>query len=79
MDDLDARVWLNAWIEENLAAPGPAGDAPAMMREAELCRSAAEAEGISRAALDDAADGDLPLFLARQSALAREQARRRTE
>lgn len=78
MDDLDARVWLNAWIEENLAGPGTK-DAASMTREAELCRSAAEAQGISRAALDDAAGGDLPLFLARQSELAREQARRQAE
>lgn len=79
MDDLDARVWLNAWIEENLAGPGSARDAQSMAREAELCRAAAEAEGISRAALDDAADGDLPLFLSRQAEMAREQARRRAE
>lgn len=79
MDDLDARVWLNAWIEENLAGPGLSGDAPSMAREAELCRSAAAVAGISRAALDDAADGDLPQFLARQSAIARAQARPQAE
>lgn len=77
MDDLDARIWLNAWIEENFSGPGAAGDARSMEAQAELCRAAAETEGISRAALDDAADGDLPGFLARQSELAREQARQR--
>lgn len=79
MDDLDARVWLNAWVEENLSGPRSTADAPALAREADLCRAAAEAAGISRAALDDAADGDLQHYLDRQSELAREQARRQAD
>ena len=72
MDDLDAKVWLNAWVEENFADPSLREGRVDMAREAELCRGAAEAEGISRAALDDAAGGDLQQFLLdRQAMLSR--------
>jgi hypothetical protein len=63
MDGLDAKVWLNAWVEENFADPSLRESRADMAREAEVCRAAAEAEGISRAALDDAAGGDLQQFL----------------
>lgn len=73
MDDLDAKIWLNAWIEENLADPALRDSGADMVREAELCRAAADAEGISRAALDDAAGGDLEQFLRdRQAMMTRE-------
>jgi hypothetical protein len=67
MDDLDAKVWLNAWIEENLADPQLREND--MAREAEVCRAAADAAGISRAALENAAGGDLQRFLLDQQAL----------
>jgi hypothetical protein len=66
MDDLDAGIWLDAWIEENLLDPSYRQEDPALAREADLCRAAAEAAGISRAALDDVAGGDLPRFLAKR-------------
>lgn len=69
MDDLDAKVWLNAWVEENLADPSLRQSRADMAREAELCRAAAEAEGISRAALDDAAGGDLRQHLLDRQAM----------
>ena len=66
MDDLDARIWLDAWIEENLLDPSYRPQDAALAREAELCRAAADAVGISRAALDDVANGDLQRFLVKR-------------
>ncbi|AQS87566.1 hypothetical protein AA101099_2804 [Neoasaia chiangmaiensis NBRC 101099] len=59
----DVEEWLDNWIENELVAPGV--DIPGAVQ---ACRTAAQAAGISDAALTRAAGGDLHAHLAEEHA-----------
>lgn len=59
MSEQEIREWLSDWVDDNIQEIGFVEDKSNFKNWAEMCRIAAEAEGISREALDDAADGDL--------------------
>ena len=65
MDDENAEEWLESWVDENIQTPGYYEDKSAMRSESAQCREDAKAEGISEAALIDAAGGDLEAYVLR--------------
>ena len=60
---MDAKHWLQNWVEENLQVPHYFKDKSEMADDAATCRAAAEVDGISDSALNKAASGDLEKYL----------------
>ena len=65
MADKRSTDWLAAWIEENMEGLQGAGEAPELEEQVLTCRADAERAGIPIDMLDQAAGGDLGLYLER--------------
>jgi hypothetical protein len=61
--NVDAKRWLDNWVEENLQVPQYYEDKSEMAEDAATCRAAAEIDGISEKDLRGAAGGDLERYL----------------
>jgi hypothetical protein len=61
--NIDAKQWLDNWVEENLQVPQYYEDKSEMAEDAATCRAAAEIDGISNKDLNKAAAGDLERYL----------------
>ena len=66
MADVDVAQWLEQWVEENLTARRHVDRKAEIHDQAQACAAEARSAGIALAEIEEAADGDLDVYLQRR-------------